>query len=57
MKEIYATNENLYGKFLHKEINLGSEVYKIGTEINETVLQKILDKTFFEIDQQNKVQI
>ena len=31
LKEIYVSNESLYGKFLHNDIKLGEEVYKIGT--------------------------
>ena len=38
LKEIFVSNESLYGKFLHKNITVGEENYKIGTEMNETIL-------------------
>ena len=50
LKEIYVTNDSLYGKFLHKDINLGTESFKIGTEINETVIQKILESNTSSIE-------
>ncbi len=43
LKEIYVSNEYLYGKFLHENISFGEEAFKIGTEINETILSKILE--------------
>ena len=43
LKEIFVSSESLYGKFIHKTITLGEEEFKIGTEINETIIQKILD--------------
>ena len=30
LKEIYVSNQSIYGKFLHKEIKIGSEIIKIG---------------------------
>ncbi len=41
LKEIYVSNESLYGKFLHKDITVEDETYKIGTELNETIIEKI----------------
>ncbi len=44
LKEIFISNEALYGRFLHKEIVLNSEdKLAIGTEITEEVLSKTLD--------------
>ena len=43
LKEIYVKNESLYGKFLHKNINIGEETFNIGVELNATILQKIID--------------
>jgi len=43
LKEIYVTNESLYGKFLHKDINIDEETFNIGVELNEIILQKIID--------------
>ena len=46
LKDILVTKESLYGKFLHKEVKINDnddDTFKIGTEINEIVIQKILD--------------
>ena len=43
LKEIFVSNEALYGKFIHKDILVGEENFKIGTELNETVLSKIIE--------------
>ena len=40
MKEIYVSSETLYGKFLHKDIKIGEDIFNIGTEINETFLER-----------------
>ena len=44
LKEILVSNEALYGKFLHEDIKIGEDKFKIGTELNETIIQKILKK-------------
>ena len=44
LKEILVSNEALYGKFLHEDLVIGDDTFKIGTEINETIVQKILDE-------------
>ena len=43
LKEIFVSNQSLYGKFLHNNIVVGEETFKIGTEINELILQKIIE--------------
>ena len=43
LKEIYVSNNSLYGNYLHTKIVAGDETFNIGTEINETILTKILD--------------
>ncbi len=43
LKEIYVSNESLYGKFLHRDIVIGEDTFKIGTELNETILSKIIE--------------
>ncbi len=43
LKEIFVSNDSLYGKFLHEDFIIGEDKFKIGTEINETVLEKILE--------------
>ena len=44
LKEILVTNEALYGKYLHEDIVIGEDTFKIGTEINETIIEKILEQ-------------
>ena len=43
LKEIHLANPSLYGKFIQKEIVVGEEVFLIGTELDETILSKIID--------------
>ncbi len=50
LKEIFVTNESLYGKFLHKEIKIDDDVLKIGTEINDIILKKIIEAKIYTIE-------
>ncbi len=44
LKEIFVSNESLYGKFLHKNVKVSDdEIFKIGTELNDEILKKIID--------------
>ena len=46
LKEILVSRESLYGKFLHRDIKINDDedgVFKIGTELNDTIIQQILD--------------
>jgi len=46
LKDILVSRESLFGKFLHKDIKVSEEeggVFNIGTELNDTVIQQILD--------------
>ena len=49
LKEIFVSNNSLYGKFLHKDITVGDEAYKIGTEINEVILNKFIESKILSI--------
>ena len=43
----------MYGKFLHKDIKISEEeggTFKIGTELNETIIQQILDAKIHTLD-------
>ena len=42
LKEIYVSNQYLYGKYLIKQFSIGEDIFKIGTEINETVIEKVM---------------
>ena len=50
LKEIFVSNQSLYGKFLHNNIVIGEETFKIGTEINELILQKIIENNISTIE-------
>ncbi len=49
LKEIFVSDQSLFGKFLHKDIICGEETFKIGTELNETIIKKILDNNISSI--------
>jgi len=51
LKEIIVTTEALYGKFLHKDIIISEEeAFKIGTELNDTILQTIIESKISTIE-------
>ncbi len=50
LKEIFVSSEALYGKFLHRDIKIGEDVFKIGTELNETIIEKILEANIKSIE-------
>ena len=46
LKDIFVSKESLYGKFLHTDIKVSDEeegTFKIGTELNDTIIEKILE--------------
>ncbi len=46
LKDILVSRESLFGKFLHRDVKINEEedgVLKIGTELNDTFIQQILD--------------
>ena len=57
LKEILVSTSSLYGKYLHKDVNLGEEIFKIGSELNETIVQKILDNDIYEINYLQRTQL
>ncbi len=53
LKDILVSKETLYGKFLHKDVKVSEEeegTFKIGTELNETIIQKILDAKIYSLE-------
>ena len=50
LKEIFVSNESLYGKFLHKDIQIGEDIFKIGTELNETIVEKFIEANIKSIE-------
>ena len=49
LKEIFVSKDYLKGKFLHKDIKLGEENFKIGTELNDTIIDKLTPENNFSI--------
>ncbi|WP_440910635.1 DNA-directed RNA polymerase subunit beta [Candidatus Pelagibacter sp.] len=46
LKDILVSRESLFGKFLHRDIKVSDEedgTFNIGTELNDTIIQQILD--------------
>ncbi len=46
LKDILVSRESMFGKFLHRDVKVNEEedgVFKIGTELNDTIIQQILD--------------
>jgi DNA-directed RNA polymerase subunit beta len=46
LKDILVSRESLFGKFLHRDVNVNDEeegTFAIGTELNDAVIQQILD--------------
>jgi len=53
LKDILVSQESLFGKFIHKDIKLSDDedgTLKIGTELNETLIQKILEANIRSLD-------
>ena len=50
LKEIFVSSESLYGKFLHRDITVGEDAFKIGTELNETIIGKIIEADIKSLD-------
>ncbi len=52
LKDILVSRESLFGKILHRDIKINDEeegTFKIGTELNDTVIQQILDANIHSI--------
>ena len=46
LKNILVSKDSLYGKFLHTDVKISDEeggILKIGTELNETIINQLLD--------------
>ena len=51
LKDILVTRESLFGKFLHRDVKVSDDeeegTFSIGTEINDTIIQQILDANIY----------
>ncbi len=52
LKDIYVPKDSLIGKFLHKLIKIenSDDKFDIGTELNETILDKLIENKIFNIE-------
>jgi DNA-directed RNA polymerase subunit beta len=51
LTDIFVSNESLLGKFLHKTVKINDEEeFKIGSEITDTFLEKIIEAGIFNIE-------
>ena len=50
LKEIFVSSQSLYGKFLHRDITVGEDTFKIGTELNETIINKVIESGIKNLD-------
>jgi DNA-directed RNA polymerase subunit beta len=52
LKNILVSSNSLFGKFLHKEIKLNDDedgTFNIGTELNDTIIQQLLDAKIYSL--------
>ena len=50
LKEIYVSNQFLLGKYLIKDVKIGEEEFKIGSELNETIIEKFIEAKIFSLE-------
>ena len=50
LKEIIVSSEFLFGKYLTKQFILGEDTFKIGTELNETIVNKVIEQNITTIE-------
>ncbi len=50
LKEIFVSNQYLNGKFLVKDVKIDEDEFKIGAEINETIIEKFIDAKIFSLE-------
>ena len=50
LKEIYVSNQYLLGKYLIKDVKIVDEEFKIGSELNETIIEKFVEAKIFSLE-------
>ena len=50
LKDIYVSSQYLYGKYLIKQFSIGEDVFKIGLELNETIIDKAIEAEIFNLE-------
>jgi len=52
LKDILVSKESLFGKFLHSDIKINEDengTLKIGTELNDTIIQQLIDAKVYDL--------
>jgi len=57
LKEIYVNSQYLFGKYLSKQLTAHEDIFKIGTELNETIIDKLIENknNFIETSYTNSI--
>jgi len=50
LKEIFVSNQYLLGKYLIKDVKIGEDEFKIGSELNETMIEKFIEAKVFSLE-------
>ncbi len=50
LKEILIPSSSLYGKYLHKNLIAGEDTYKIGLELNETIINNLIENKIYTVE-------
>ncbi len=50
LKEIYVSNQYLLGKYLIKNVKIGDDEFKIGSELNDTIIEKFVEAKIFSLE-------
>ncbi len=53
LKDILVSKESLFGKFLHRNVKVNDDdegTFKIGTELNESIIEQILDAKIYSLN-------
>jgi DNA-directed RNA polymerase subunit beta len=54
LNDILVSQDSLYGKFLHRDVKVSDDeeegTFKIGTELNDTIIKQILEANILSID-------
>ena len=50
LKEVYVSNQYLLGKYLTKDVKIGDDDFKIGLELNDTIIEKFVEAKIFSLE-------
>ncbi len=50
LKEIYVSNQYLIGKYLIRDVKISDEEFRIGSELNETIIEKLIESKTYSLE-------